>query len=118
MCPAQLHGLDYDGQACDECAKIVARGGWVRADHARAQKPFKVRGYCVVCPECFADPLEGCIAINGGERSCKLHGKREARANGLKATPRRGYYQKPKVPIQFNAAEQQAFQLLGHAIPK
>lgn len=118
MCPAQLHGLDYDGQACDLCAEMNKQAGRIQYEHARVQKPFKARAYCVACPECGSHPLEGCVAANGNSRSCKLHGKREARANGLKATPRRGFYQKPKTPIVFAEAELQAFRLLGHAIPK
>jgi hypothetical protein len=118
MCPALLHGLDHEGQACDLCAAMNARAKRVQFEHEHAQKKFTDKAYCVACPECSADPLEGCIAVNGGERSCKLHGKREARANGLKATPRRGHYQRPKVPIQFTDAELQAFRLLGHEIPK
>ncbi len=116
MCPALLHGLDYAGQTCDFCEAMNKRA----ARHQRAMTtylaPFKDRAYCVACPECSSDPLIGCVADSG--RSCKPHGKREARANGLKSTPRRGHYQRPKNGIQFNEAERQAFQLLGHAIPK
>jgi hypothetical protein len=115
MCPALLHGLDFDGQACDFCAEMVKQAG--RLQYQMTQyKPFTERAYCVACPECNAHPLEGCCAYGG--RSCKLHSKREARANGLRATPRRGFFQRPKTPIQFNEAERQAFQLLGFPIPE
>lgn len=117
LCPALLHGLDYAGQKCDLCAEIEKRAARLLFEHTNAQKKFTLPAYCVVCPECFADPLTGCAAYSG--RSCsKPHGAREARANGLRATPRRGFYQRPKKPIVFNEAERQAFQLLGHEIPK
>ncbi len=117
LCPALLHGLDYAGQKCDLCAEIEKRATRLQFEHANARKQFTLPAYCVVCPECFADPLQGCTAVSG--RSCsKPHGAREARANGLRATPRRGFYQRPKKPIIYNAAEQQAFRLLGHEIPK
>lgn len=117
MCPALLHGLDFDGQVCDLCAAMVARAARIQFEHKNALKQFTEKAYCVACPECSADPLQGCTADYGGGRSCKLHSKREARANGLRPTPRRGHYQRPKTPIVFNEAERQAFQALGFPIP-
>lgn len=117
MCPALLHGLDYANQACDLCAEMNKRATRIQFEHTNAQKQFTAKSYCVACPECFADPLQGCAAESG--HSCsKPHGRREARANGLRATPRRGHFQRPRTPIVFADAERQAFRLLGHEIPK
>lgn len=117
MCPALLHGLDYKGQACDLCAAMNARAKRVQLEHASAKKQFTDKAYCVACPECSADPLTGCAAYSGRSAS-KPHSSREARANGLRQSPRRGWFQKPKVPIVFTEAELAAFQVLGHALPK
>lgn len=117
LCSAGLHGLDFEGQPCDLCQPDDPTK---LPPHLAASLPYgelpRERPYCVECSECGAVPREHCVTVGG--RSCKPHGKRIARANGLRPTPRRGMFSKPPGGIEFTEAELEAFRVLGHEIPK
>lgn len=58
----------------------------------------------VRCDECGARPFVRCTTVSGVV--CKYpHAKRVARKNGLKQTPRRGHFVRPKEGIQYDEDE-------------